>query len=112
MTGQFCRYATQDCACPSPCRHEGRCEARLEYEEMIARKPSQLQLYREWLEYAPRDPGPIAGDLAGWTDGLGYYICAHCAGRIMARGFTLQRPCTPTWGATDETCDLCGKSGA
>lgn len=30
MTGQFCRFARQDCACPTPCRHDGRCEARIE----------------------------------------------------------------------------------
>ena len=30
MTGQFCKFARDDGACPVPCRHDGRCEARLE----------------------------------------------------------------------------------
>ena len=113
MTGTFCRYATDvDADCPEPCAYDGRCDARLEHLTMLARKPSQLDLYREWLEHAPRDPGPIAGDLMGFVDGLGYFICARCAARIMARGCTLQRPCNPVWDAMGDTCDLCGKNGA
>ena len=30
MTGQFCKFARADCACPVPCRHDGRCDARIE----------------------------------------------------------------------------------
>ena len=68
----------------------------------------QIDRYREWIEYAPVDPGPQAAGLLGWTDGLGCYLCAHCAGRIMARGCQLVAPAVATWDTTDETCDLCG----
>jgi hypothetical protein len=40
-----------------------------------------------FLSGAPRDPGPIAPDLLGWMREDGLAVCAHCAGRIMARGF-------------------------
>ena len=35
---------------------------------------------------APRDPGPIAAGLQGWTRGDALAVCAPCAGRIMGRG--------------------------
>ena len=72
--------------------------------------PSQLDLYREWIEHAPTDPGPSAPGLVGFTDGLGYYLCITCAGRIMARGCALQSPAAPVWDNSDDCCDLCGRT--
>jgi hypothetical protein len=36
---------------------------------------------------APREPGPMADGLLGWTRGDALSVCGHCAGRIIARGF-------------------------
>lgn len=42
---------------------------------------------RRFLEHAPTDPGQCAGDLIGWiTKEHDLFLCAHCAGRIFARG--------------------------
>ncbi len=35
MTGQFCKYACDDGACPEPCAHEGRCDARIQTIDAI-----------------------------------------------------------------------------
>lgn len=66
---------------------------------------------KEWIEYAPKDPGRLASDLAGWTIADGA-VCSHCAGRIMARVMSAFRGCLPIWKdqVTDQTCALCGKA--
>ena len=46
----------------------------------------EIQKLERFLEHAPRDPGPIADELLGWTRGDALGVCSHCAGRIMARG--------------------------
>ena len=38
------------------------------------------------IEYAPRETGPISPSLVGWWTAAGHWVCARCAGRIMARG--------------------------
>lgn len=48
------------------------------------------------LANAPANPGPIQDGLLGWwTDGG--YVCAHCAGRIMAQGCRLPAGAAPVW---------------
>lgn len=76
--------------------------------EQAKAKADQLDLYREYIQYAPRD-AYSAPDLRGWTDALGVYLCALCAGRIMARGCSLKSPATPDWAdATDPPpCTMC-----
>lgn len=41
---------------------------------------------QRYLEGAPLDPGPLAPNLLGWNTCALNFVCAHCAGRIMARG--------------------------
>ena len=75
--------------------------------------PSQMdeELIRRILAGAP-EPGPIAKDLAGWQLPNGLFLCAYCAGRIMARGFHLPRESIPLWrdGKIPEAyCAGCGR---
>ncbi len=35
MTGQFCKHARDDGACPTPCWHDGRCDARMETRNAV-----------------------------------------------------------------------------
>lgn len=61
---------------------------------------------RSVLEFAPVNPGPIAAGLLGWwreVDDGAVYLCARCAGRMLARSFNLPRGMDPVWA---------GKSGA
>lgn len=54
---------------------------------------------RDYLEYAPKTIRAGNPDLRGWwitcDDGL-RYLCAHCAGRIMARGCSIGQA-EPVW---------------
>lgn len=59
------------------------------------------QLIRETLEFAPKEPNtPPPPLLRGWwlpgDDGL-YYVCANCAGRLVARGVVLGRNAEAVW---------------
>lgn len=60
---------------------------------------------RRMLADAPADPGPIAPDLRGWWTVSGFYVCARCAGRIMARGCQLPAGCKPVW--VDQPTGVC-----
>lgn len=62
---------------------------------------------REHIEHAPRDPGPIAKNLRGWWTPDGYYVCASCAGRILARGCRLPRDSAPVWKDKPEPFGVC-----
>ena len=75
---------------------------------------SLLNTLRDQIEYAPTSGFTVAAGLVGWSiqtplaDGFPetVHICAHCAGRLIARGFRVPRPCTPVWeGAI--LCALC-----
>lgn len=57
------------------------------------------------LDGAPTKPGPINADLRGWWTPQGWYLCATCAGRILARGCRLQA--TPVWKETAEPYGVC-----
>jgi hypothetical protein len=62
-------------------------EAREERERILAA-----------LEHAPQDAGRIAPGLRGWWTPAGWYVCAHCAGRILARGsVAATRGSTAVW---------------
>ena len=53
---------------------------------------------RTYIEHAPKDPGTIAEDLRGWTmPDTDEFVCATCAGRIMARGCRLPASAEPNW---------------
>jgi hypothetical protein len=46
-----------------------------------------LEYLQRAIEGAPANPGRLASDLVGWwVADSGLYVCARCAGRIMARG--------------------------
>ena len=65
---------------------------------------------RSTLEYAPANPGPVAPTLRGWilpaSDGL-LYVCARCAGRIIARSSFLPRNAEPVWKDKAEPFGVC-----
>jgi hypothetical protein len=63
------------------------------------------------IEYAPAHPGPMAPSLVGWWTNLGNWVCARCAGRIMARGFRFP-PAEAHWKRDTGprgVCCCCGK---
>lgn len=63
---------------------------------------------REFLAHAPSRgiAGPI--DLVGWKGMI--EVCSVCAGRIMARGCSMQELATePVWDPCVVSCDLCSK---
>ena len=62
---------------------------------------------REWLEYSPKDPGPIAPGLLGFVDDAANFYCSTCTGRLGRRGIVLTRM-TPIWDRTDKPCAACG----
>jgi len=68
---------------------------------------------KEILEYAPKDPGPMAPGLVGNVTPLGYFFCAECVCRAMRRmGYGLFKGFVPVWSDcmhSDEPCDCCGK---
>jgi hypothetical protein len=57
-----------------------------------------LQILREQIEHAP-SAGRVAPDLLGWWTTDGYFVCAQCIGRIIARGFGVPKGATPVWKA-------------
>jgi hypothetical protein len=65
-----------------------------------------VEYFRRAIEYAPREPGPMAPNLIGWTTPNGLYLCARCAARIMARGCYLPMASEPVWkdGKQGECC--------
>jgi hypothetical protein len=70
--------------------------------------PETVKMLRGFLANAPKDPGPIAPDLLGWCLPDYHYVCASCAGRIMARGCRLPAKSTPVWrGMAAGVCCLC-----
>ena len=74
------------------------------------RQQEVLGHLRTAIEHAPLDPGKMATNLKGWTS-AGLYLCARCAGRIMARGCRVP-DCLPVWqgsNAPSDVCCLCGK---
>ena len=58
------------------------------------------------LEHAPKTP-PSAAGLRGFWIGEGWYLCAGCAGRIMARGCRLPEPAVPVWTDRPEPFGEC-----
>jgi hypothetical protein len=57
-----------------------------------------ISYLRSAIANAPSQPGRIAPDLLGWRVGeAGHYVCAPCAGRILARGCNLPPPADPVW---------------
>ena len=85
-----------------------------------AEPPPIVETLRRFLDGSPQDPGNIAPGLVGWQLATDIYVCARCAGRIMARGCQLPPNSTPVWhngpiildGRTEEylgQCQLCGR---
>jgi hypothetical protein len=65
---------------------------------------------RSVLEFAPVNPGPIAPGLRGWwhkTDDGEVYLCARCAGRMLARSFNLPRGMEAVWTDKPEPFGVC-----
>jgi hypothetical protein len=59
------------------------------------------------LEHAPKEPGTLAKKLRGWWTPTGWYVCAKCAGRIMARGCHLPNGSTAVWKDRAEPYGVC-----
>ena len=76
---------------------------------------TQIDIYREQIEHAPRydvirtDNQP--GNLLGFLDDAELFLCANCSSRILARGCQLNRTARPVWDSTEFVCALC-KGGA
>jgi hypothetical protein len=59
--------------------------------------PETVASLRRAIEYAPRTiPAPAEGLLGWWTPD-GAFVCATCAGRVMARGCALPRGSEACW---------------
>lgn len=61
------------------------------------------------IEYAPKEPTAVAAGLLGWY-ARGVFICSRCAGRIIARGCSIPRPCEAIWTDSNRgpaQCVLC-----
>ena len=71
-------------------------------------KNSELTTLIEILEHSPREPGRVNPDLLGWCTPAGTVLCAHCAGRILARGCRLPAGTRPIWKDQDFVgCETC-----
>jgi len=71
-----------------------------------------VDLLRRFVEHAPLAASipPAADDLLGWRVPPGLYVCATCAGRIMARGCSLPDGSAPHWrdsGGAAGACCCC-----
>lgn len=66
------------------------------------------------LEHAPKDGGKTAPGLRGWWTPAGWWICAKCAARILARGCALPpRGSRPVWEDEAKPYGVCvGCEGA
>lgn len=61
------------------------------------------------LEHAPSlaQITPPEPNLRGWWIGGEWYVCANCAGRVMARGSALPSPAVPVWRDRPEPYGVC-----
>ncbi len=57
-------------------------------------------------EYGPKRP-VVAEALRGWWTPAGWYVCGHCAGRILQRGCQLPRDSQPVWRDKAEPFGVC-----
>ncbi len=64
-----------------------------------------IQQLQTALADAPADPGPDAGVVAGWEKDE-IVVCAHCAGRIFARGLDLFSDFDTIWAPADVACQI------
>lgn len=65
------------------------------------------------LEHAPENGGKIAPGLRGWWTPAGWWICARCTARILARGCSLPRGSGPVWEGEANPYGVCvGCEGA
>lgn len=73
--------------------------------------PVCLQYFKNALEFAPKKFTPPPKGLRGyWVPGeCGnlYYLCATCAGRMIARGCSIGRNAVPVWSNTPEPYGVC-----
>ena len=73
-----------------------------------------IQTLREQIEYAPASGFTVAAGLVGWSiqtpiaDGFPerVHVCAYCAGRLIARGFSIPRGSESVWESAI-LCALC-----
>ena len=75
---------------------------------------STIEYLRKAIEGAPANAPQSAEHLRGWKVGPEQvYICASCAGRILARGGQLPKPALSVWDdmPVSGVCALCGKGG-
>jgi hypothetical protein len=65
---------------------------------------------REWLQYSPAEPGPMAATLRGFIVNTHFY-CVTCCGRLSGRGIILPRESRPVWKdmCCKQPCEACGK---
>lgn len=74
---------------------------------MSTTKTTEIEKLLSFLEHAPEHPGRVTQELAGWLTREGNRLCAHCAGRILARGCAIPFGAQAVWKAGDDfACDL------
>lgn len=68
---------------------------------------TEVERLRHAIEHAPQDPGKIAVGLLGWNFDDGNFVCAHCAGRIMARGCRVPPNSHDVWKNVNKPAGPC-----
>lgn len=72
---------------------------------------AEVEYLRDAITYAPRLARSAPGLRGHWTPN-GNYVCAECAGRIVARGCGLPRDSAAVWMDSPEpygVCVCCGR---
>lgn len=80
----------------------------------VTRTEQAVTTLREWIALSPAHGPQHSLDLLGWRNESGQVvICAHCAGRLSARGVAWARIVgRPIWIDTNSelgSCCACGK---
>jgi len=90
--------------CCYPAGHERNVETRRGGAfawQPVALEPATVHpeviAVRRALEGAPAVGAPVAADLLGWWTPFGFYVCAPCAARMIARGCSVPTRSTPAW---------------
>ena len=77
---------------------------------MSTMREEAIVLARQFIEHAPRfnPKAPVASDLLGFLGADNLFLCSRCAGRILARGCSLNRIANvPVWTGANPPPEPC-----